>query len=99
MVIPCKPDSENKIHLQTMTNFFPYNSRTCLPHLYKDSKENDHDGSGDEESFLWEVINQEDQGKTDCPSQATVGDDELVSEGHSVPPELVHKRGQQKHAF
>lgn len=65
-------------------------------YLYKDSKENDHDGSRDKESFLREVVNQEDQGEADCSSQATVGDDELVSEGHSVPPKLVHHSSEQE---
>lgn len=101
IVIPWKPD-DNLLSKQK-TNLY-----LCLikihegrfsPHLHKDSEEDDHDGGGDEESFLWEVVDQEDEGKADGPSQASVGDDELVSEGHGVPPQLVHHGGQQENTF
>lgn len=74
-------------------------SVTSFSHLYKDSEEDDHNGSCDEESFLWEVIDQEDEGEADCPSQASVGDDELISKGHSVPPQLVDHSSQQENTF
>lgn len=70
-----------------------------LPDLYKDGEENHHNGGCDEETFLWKVVNQEDQGETDCSSQAAVGNDELVSEGHRVPPELVHHSSEQENAL
>lgn len=72
---------------------------TFIPHLHKDGKENDHDGGCDEEPLLWEVINEEDQRKADCSSEATVGEDELVSKGHGVPPKLVHHSGEQENAL
>lgn len=68
-------------------------------HLYKNSEEDDYNGSCDEESFLWEVINQEHEGEADGSSQASVGDDELISKGHGVPPELIHHSGQQENTF
>lgn len=69
-----------------------------LTHLYKNSEEDDYNGCCDEESFLWEVINQEDQGETNCSSQATIGNDELISEGHSVSPQLVYHSSQKQNA-
>ena len=99
MVIPYKPRSANKIKqcAQSKTTYATVHM-TLISHLYKDSEEDDHNGSCDKEPFLWEVINEEDQGETDCSSQASVSDDELVSEGHSIPPKLVHDRGQQEDA-
>lgn len=79
---------------QTLSSEF-----TLFPHLYKDGEEDDHNSCCDEESFLWEVVNQEDEGETDCPSQASVGNDELVSKGHSISPELVHHSSQQENTF
>lgn len=72
---------------------------TTVSHLHKDSEEDDHDGRGDEEPLLGEVIDQEDQGKADCSSQASVGDDELISKGHDVSPQLVNHSGQQQDPF
>lgn len=65
-------------------------------HLNKNSEEDDYNSCCDEESFLREVINQEDQGEADCSSQAAIGNDELISEGHSVSPKLVHHSGQKQ---
>lgn len=87
--MPCK---EEKLLSETL-------SFIKIFHLYKDSEEDDHNGSCDEESFLWEVVNQEDEGETDCPPQASVGNDELISKGHSVPPELVHHSSEQENTF
>ncbi|KAG7278110.1 hypothetical protein CRUP_029055, partial [Coryphaenoides rupestris] len=38
------------------------------------------------------VVDEEDEGEADGASQATVGDDELVPEGHRVPAQLVDHR-------
>lgn len=72
---------------------------TPCSHLYKDSEEDDHNGGRDEESLLREVVDQEDEGETNGPSETSVGDDELISKGHSVPPELVHHSGEQEDTF
>lgn len=63
------------------------------------SEEDDHNGGRDEESLLREVVDQEDEGETNGPSETSVGDDELISKGHSVPPELVHHSGEQEDTF
>lgn len=68
-------------------------------HLYKNSEEDYYNGCCDEESFLWEVINQEDQGETDSSSQATIGNDELISEGHSISSELVYHSSQKQNTL
>lgn len=72
---------------------------TTVSHLNKDGEEDDHYGSGDEEPLLGEIIDQKDQGKTDCPSQASVGDDKLISKGHGIPPQLVNHSSQQQDPF
>lgn len=72
---------------------------TTVSHLHKDSEEDDHYGRGDEEPLLGEIIDQEDQGKADCPSQASVSDYELISKGHGIPPQLVNHSSQQQNPF
>lgn len=59
-------------------------------YLHKNSEEDDHNGCCDEESFFGEVIDQEDQREADRPSQAAVGNNELIAKGHHIPTHLVH---------
>lgn len=67
-------------------------------YLHKDSEENDHYCGSNEELLPGEVIKQEDQRKGDCPSEATVGNDELVFKGDGIHTELVHNGGQKNNS-
>lgn len=55
MVIPCK-----KYNTEDDKSLLKRGVQKCISaHLDKDSKQNKHYGGCDEESFLWEIIDQE----------------------------------------
>lgn len=60
-----------------------------MAHLHKHGEEDDSDGGGNEELLHGEVVHEEHQREADCPSQATIGNDELVPECHGVAAHLV----------
>ena len=60
-----------------------------MVHLHKHAEKDDGDGGGDEKLLHWKVVHEEHQREADCPSHATVGDDELIPEGHGVAAHLI----------
>lgn len=76
-----------------------WGGRSALIYLHKHGEQNDHDGGSNEKSFFGEIVNEEDQRETDCPSQATIGNDELVTEGHSVAAKFVDHSCEEEYAW
>lgn len=67
-----------------------------MSHLHKDGEEDDRDDSCDEHVSRREVvlIEQVDQGESDCSSQAAIRYDELVLGGELYYAEFVDHEGQ-----